>query len=173
MIADPRDPDVTQADYDEQFRVTMAVADTLQHVRTAIDRLEELSARTDSAVAWSASAGSSADAVAERLDSFAATMEGLERRLAGYQTDEGPAGLRSVSGLDRQYGTLLSNLNGGGGYGGGSTEGPPTEGALQRMRDLDAEWGVIFRAVADLLDNQLPDLDTEIERLGGPRIGAR
>ena len=111
------------------------------------------------------------DALAARIRTFATTIEGFERELNGYQTDEGLSGLRSVAGLDRQYGTLLSNLNGGGGYGGGSTEGPPTEGALQRKRDLDAEWGVISRGVTSLLDGELPALDAELERLGGPGIG--
>ena len=172
VVADPRDPDVTQADYEEQFRVSMAVADTLARLRTVIDRLDRIDAATDSAAAW-ASSSAGAAAVAGRIEAFTADLERLRRRLTSWETDEGPAGLRTVSGLDRQYGTLLGNLNGGGGYGGGSTEGRPTEGALRRQRDLDGEWRDLDRAVARLLDDDLPSLDAEIERLGGPRIGSR
>ena len=157
-------------DYEEQFRVTMAVADTVTRLRGAIDRLEEVDAQVDSLIAWAESAGSRADDAAERARAFQTTTEALQRRLTSYRTDEGPSGARSIAGLDRQYGSLLGSLNGGGGYGGGSTEGPPTAGALQRKRDLDAQWGALSGSLADLLVEDLAALNVEVERLGGPVI---
>ncbi len=97
-------------------------------------------------------------------------MEALQRRVTSHQTDEGPSGLRTIAGLDRQYSSLLGSLNGGGGYGGGSTEGPPTAGAVQRKRDLDAEWGVLSQSLEKLLVEDLAALNVEVERLGGPVI---
>jgi hypothetical protein len=41
VLPDPNDPDLTQDDYDEQFRVTMAVQDTTEVVRAALGRLRD------------------------------------------------------------------------------------------------------------------------------------
>ena len=173
VVPDPRDPEATMADYEEQFSVSMAVADTVTRLRGTIDRLKEVDAQVDSLIAWAEAAGSRADDAAERARTFQATTEALQSRLTSYRTDEGPSGGRSIAGLDRQYGSLLGSLNGGGGYGGGSTEGRPTAGALQRKRDLDAEWGVLSQSLARLLEQDLAALNVEAERLGGPVIEVR
>ena len=157
-------------DYEEQFRVTMAVADTVARLRGVIDRLQEVDEQVDSLMAWAEKVGSSADGAAAQAGAFVTKMEALQRRLTSYRTDEGPSGARSIAGLDRQYGSLLGRLNSGGGYGGGSTEGPPTAGALQRKRDLDAQWGALSGSLADLLVEDLAALNVEVERLGGPVI---
>jgi hypothetical protein len=170
VVPDPRDPEVTMVDYEEQFRVTMAVADTVARLRGVIDRLQEVDEQVDSLMAWAEKVGSSADGAAAQAGAFVTKMEALQRRLTSYRTDEGPSGVRTIAGLDRQYGSLLGSLNSGGGYGAGSTEGPPTAGALQRKRDLDAQWGALSGSLADLLVEDLAALNVEVERLGGPVI---
>ena len=170
VVPDPRDPEVTMVDYEEQFRVTMAVADTAARLRSAIRQLQGVAEQADSLIAWAEAAGSQADGAAAQAHEFVATMEALQRRVTSHQTDEGPSGLRTIAGLDRQYSSLLGSLNGGGGYGGGSTEGPPTAGAVQRKRDLDAEWGVLSQSLEKLLVEDLAALNVEVERLGGPVI---
>ena len=152
-------------DYEEQFRVTMAVADTVARLRGVIDRLQEVDEQVDSLMAWAEKVGSSADGAAAQAGAFVTKMEALQRRLTSYRTDEGPSGVRTIAGLDRQYGSLLGSLNSGGGYGAGSTEG-----ALQRKRDLDAQWGALSGSLADLLVEDLAALNVEVERLGGPVI---
>jgi hypothetical protein len=171
VVPDPGDPDVTLAAYREQFRVSMAAADTLGRVRDAIQRLESIDAQVDSLATWAE--GAEAEGLAERVRTFAATLERLQQQLTSHETDGGPPGLRTLAGIDRQYSSLLGNLNGGGGYGGGSTEGAPTAGALERQRDLDAEWGVLSRGLARLLEAELAELNVEVERLGGPVIEVR
>jgi photosystem II stability/assembly factor-like uncharacterized protein len=173
VVPDPLDPDVTLADYEEQFTVSMSVAERLDEIRTTVDRLEDVHAQADSLIAWAEATGSGAASVAEQARSFVGTLEQLEHRLTARDTDEGPSGMRTIAGLDRQYGSLLGNLNSGGGYGGGSTEGRPTEGALERKRDLDAEAGVLLRATTNLLEQELPTLNAEVLRLGGPVIEVR
>ena len=173
VVPDPLDPEITLADYEEQFRISMAVADTLARVRDAVERLEALEAGVDSVVAWAEDGGGERAEMAEEAGALASTAETLRRRLTTYQTDEGLPGLRSIAGLDRQYSSLLGNLNGGGGYGGGSTEGPPTAGALQRKRDLDAEWQELSGEVERVLGQELASLNREIGRLDGPVIDIR
>jgi hypothetical protein len=170
IVPDPRDPEVTMVDYEEQFRVSMAVADTVARIREVIDRLREVDDQVDSLMAWAEEVGSSADGTAEQAGAFVTKVEALRRRLTSYQADDGPSGVRTIAGLDRQYGSLLGSLNSGGGYGAGSTEGTPTAGALQRKRDLDAQWGALSGSLADLLGVDLEALNVEVERLGGPVI---
>lgn len=173
VVPDPLDPEITLADYREQFRVSMAVADTLARVRDAIERLEAIDAEADSVMAWAGTQGSEVGDLVGRTRALVASADALHRRLTSHESDEGPSGLRTIAGLDRQYGSLLGNLNGGGGYGGGSTEGPPTAGALQRKRDLDAQWGELSGDLTRLLDEELAALNAEVERLGGPVIDVR
>jgi photosystem II stability/assembly factor-like uncharacterized protein len=151
VVADPRDPDLTQADYDEQFRVSMQVADSSAAVRTALVRLRGVRSEADSL-------GSAASDLAGALDEFIAQLDALERELTFVPVEGGPVGVREGDGLDRQYGTLLGFLNGGGGYGPGSAEGRPTLGALQRQRDLDRTWADVSQRLGVLLDRRWPEI---------------
>jgi photosystem II stability/assembly factor-like uncharacterized protein len=171
VVADPKDPHVTQADYDEQFRVSMAVADTAAALRAALARLRAVRGQLDTLRAWAGESGRSpgrVPAMARTLDEDLAALEG---ELTTRTFTDGPAGLRSVSGLDRQYGTLLGHLNGGGGYGPGSTEGRPTDGALERKRDLDTQWRDLSTRLERVLTDELATLNAEVERVGGQPIG--
>lgn len=53
-----------------------------------------------------------------------------------------------LAGLQADYGSLLSYLNSGGGYGAGAAEGAPTASGLSRKADLEAEWAEL-RTVAE------------------------
>ena len=69
-------------------------------------------------------------------------------------------------GLDLEYGALLNNLNSGGGYIAGSTEGRPTPGAIEKKRDLDLVWTQAKSLVEAALDTQTTAFNAEVSRLG-------
>jgi hypothetical protein len=79
-----------------------------------------------------------------------------------------PTGVRRPrgAGLDREYGTLFYYLNSRGGYGGGSTEGRPTAGAMERKRDLDRTWSQVRTSLETLLDREVAAFNGEVARLG-------
>ena len=151
VVADPRDPGLTQADYDEQFRVSVEVADSSAAVRTALVRLRGVRSEADSL-------RSAASDRAAPLDEFIAQLDAVERELTLVPVEGGPIGVREGEGLDRQYGTLFGFLNGGGGYGPGSAEGRPTLGSLQRQRDLDQTWADVSQRLRVLLDQRWPEI---------------
>jgi hypothetical protein len=165
VTADPRDPDLTQADYDEQFRVSMAVADTQAAVSAAVARIRSFRQRADSLLAWARDGGLDAARLGELHGALLAPLSELEGQLASTDRTDGPAGRRNVAGLDRQYGALLNHLNSGGGYGPGSTEGRPTAGALQRQRDLDAIWSGLAARLAGVVERELAAFNEEVARL--------
>ncbi|HSW29830.1 MAG TPA: hypothetical protein VLH75_10150 [Longimicrobiales bacterium] len=173
VVPDPLDPDVTQADYDEQFRVSMAVADTQAAVSAAVARIRAVRQQADSLLAWARDGGRDAAQLGELHRALLAPLAELEARLTSTERTDGSAGKRSVAGLDRQYGALLNHLNSGGGYGPGSTEGRPTAGALQRQRDLDAEWSGLAARLAQVEERELAAFNAEVERLGGAGAGPR
>ena len=169
VVADPLDPEITQEDYDLQFQTSLAVADTAAALRSALQRLDRAREHGDSVVAWTRRTGPDASGpLAELGGAFVTSLQEVRRELTSYETDEGPAGLRTVAGLDRQYGSLLGHLNGGGGYGPGSTEGRPTAGALERKAELDAQWRELAQRLERLLKEELERLNAEARVVGGP-----
>ncbi len=150
VVADPRDPGITQADYDEQFRVSVQVADSADAVRSQLERLRDVRAEADR---LRAGASEAAD-----IARFITDLDAIEKELTLVPVEGGPAGVREGLGLDRQYGSLLGFLNGGGGYGPGSAEGRPTPGALQRQRDLNAAWTDVSARLRALLDVRWPEI---------------
>jgi hypothetical protein len=79
-----------------------------------------------------------------------------------------PTGVRRPrgGGLDREYNTLMYHMNSGGGYGAGGTEGRPTEGALQRKRDLDAQWAELKAELEVALEEEVGAFNREVARMG-------
>lgn len=171
VVADPKDPGLTQADYDAQFQVSMAVADTAAALRAGLRRLRSVREQLDSLRAWAAGSGRSPGRVPAMVRALDGGLAALEGELTSRTLDDGPSGLRSEPGLDRQYGSLLGYLNGGGGYGPGSTEGRPTAAALELKRDLDQQWTELCGRLQRLLTEELAALNAEVERVGGKAIG--
>jgi len=164
------DPDLTRADYDEQFRVSMAVADTQAAVNAAVRRIRSVRQQADSLLAWARDGGRDAARLTELHRALLAPLAELEARLTSTDRTDGPAGKRTIAGLDRQYGALLNHLNSGGGYGPGSTEGRPTAGALMRQRELDAAWSGLAAQLAQVESLELAAFNAEVERLRGAGV---
>jgi len=168
VLPDPRDTDLTQDDYDEQFRVTMAVQDTTEALRAALDRLRDVRRQADEIVQRAREEGRPVGSLPDLADSLAARLVPMEAKLTSMDEPSTPTGDRRPqgAGLDREYGTLFYYLNSGGGYGGGSTEGRPTAGALERKEDLDRMWSRVRADLEALLDREVEAFNAEGARLG-------
>lgn len=166
VVKDPKDPRLTQSDYDEQFRVSMAVADTAAAVRRAVARIRSEREATDSLVALAGQREGGAGRLPELAATYTTILEELLGALTSAERSDGPAGLRTEAGLDRQYGSLMGHLNSGGGYGLGSTEGRPTPGAIERKRDLDALWSELSGRLERALAREGAAFAAEARRLG-------
>jgi hypothetical protein len=74
VLPDPNDPDLTQDDYDEQFRVTMAVQDTTEVVRAALGRLRDPRRQSGEIVQRARTSRREVGRLSEMADSLAARL---------------------------------------------------------------------------------------------------
>jgi photosystem II stability/assembly factor-like uncharacterized protein len=164
VLTNPRDPFTAQADYDEQYRVTVEVRDSLEAVRDALARVRSARSQADAIVLRVREAGREAGALPDLGRSLDARLATLEAELTSTERAEPP--LYTLPGLDRQYQTLFGNLNGGGGYGPGAVDGRPTAGAMERKADLDRLWSALRARVEVALDEEVAAFNAEVVRLG-------
>ena len=78
--------------------------------------------------------------------------------------------IRFAPRLDNQWVELYGRITGGDGYISGGADGPPQEGTLERLDDLQGEWEAVRARYIDLLENELRRFNEAVERLGLPAI---
>ncbi|HEX6909189.1 MAG TPA: hypothetical protein VF142_02290 [Longimicrobium sp.] len=167
VTGDPRDPSITQADYEAQHALSVAVRDTLDQVRTRLAALDTVAAQAKVIVRQADSTGVDAGGLRALADTLAARTAEARALLVPAR----PAGeLAAPAGLASQYGTLYGTLVGDGGYGAGSAEGRPTEGRVRRKADLDAQWNEVRPRVHRVLEEEVARFNAEARRLGLPAI---
>jgi photosystem II stability/assembly factor-like uncharacterized protein len=168
VLANPLDPSVTQADYDEQFRVSMDVHRASQEVRNAVRRIRDVREQAHAILARARSAGADVGTLPEIADALEARLRPFEADLTSVDDPTVPTGVQRPEGggLDQEYRALFYHLNSGGGYGAGSTEGRPTAGALEKKRDLDRIWGDLKIRLDEVLEGEVATFNEEVNRLG-------
>ncbi|MFC1661000.1 WD40/YVTN/BNR-like repeat-containing protein [Gemmatimonadota bacterium] len=168
VLANPNDPSVSQADYEEQFRVTMEVQLTSQDIRDALRGLRETRDQSRAVLARARSAEREVGDLPELADSMEARLAPLEAELTSVDDPTVPTGQKRPQGggLDREYRSLMNHLNSGGGYGPGSTEGRPTSGAMARKRELDGMWNRVRANLEEVLEAEVAAFNAEVARLG-------
>nr|MCU0634868.1 hypothetical protein [Gemmatimonadaceae bacterium] len=136
VTGNPSAPAITQADYDAQYALSIAVRDTLSALTALVGRAR--SARTQ-AQALSARIPASAGGVRAVLDTLVRAASALD--------DE----LTRPGGMQAQYQTLYGTLVGDGGYGSGSAEGRPSAARLSRAAELAPQWSAASTRLSDRL----------------------
>ena len=168
VLPDPKNPLVTQADYEEQFRVTMEVQETGEELRQALARLRAARDQAREILEKARTTRQETGDLQELADSMVARLAPIEAELTSVDDPSLPTAVRRPTGggLDREYGTLLNYLNSSGGYGAGGAEGRPTSGALERKRDLDQSWQEVRGRLESILDTEVEVFNAEVARLG-------
>ncbi len=162
VTGNPLDPDVTQADYEEQFRLASAVRDTLEAIYRAVGTIRSVRDQAHAVVERGRAAQRPLGRLPELQDTLAARLTAIERELI---RPEGQPRANHAR-LDNHYSSLLGYLAGSGGYGPGSAESRPTAGAYQRQRDLDAQWIPVRNRLTRVLAEDLAAFNAEVGRLG-------
>jgi photosystem II stability/assembly factor-like uncharacterized protein len=138
----------SQADYDAQYALSVAVRDTMSALTGTLDALRTVRA---GAQQLKTRAGGAA-AVTALADSLVLAVDAIDRA-SGPASATGPV---VPAGLAVQYQTLYGTLVGDGGYGSGSAEGRPSAARVARERELAGQW-VTMRAQADAVLGPLLD----------------
>lgn len=163
VTGDPRVPSITQAGYEAQYALSVAVRDTMEQIDRALRGLIDARGQATQIVTRADSAGGDVGtlrALADSLHARAAEVQALmvPARTAGE--------LATPARLAAQYGTLYGTLTSDGGYGAGSAEGRPTEGRVRRAADLDAQWTAVRARVERVWAEEVARFNAEARRLG-------
>jgi photosystem II stability/assembly factor-like uncharacterized protein len=153
VTGNPRAPGITQADYDAQYALAMAVRDTI----TALNRtLADVRALRKAVAVVPGTATSAATALDAALRSVETAIVPLP--VAGQ--------IGEPAGLSAHYATLYGTLVGDGGYGAGSAEGRPTASRQQRKADLDRQWQAVQTRLEALVAGELARFNAEAQQRG-------
>jgi len=168
VLPNPNDPDVTRADYEEQFRVTMEVQNSKREIQNALIRLRDTREQAREVISTARTAERNVGQLPEIFQAMEAAFATLEGELTSVDDTTVPVMEQPSQGggLDLEYDALMTFLNSGGGYAGGSTEGRPTTGAMEKKRDLDLVWTDLRGRVEAALDTQTAAFNAEVSRLG-------
>lgn len=163
VAGDPRNPSLTQADYEAQYALSVAVRDTIEQMDRRLAVLGSAAGQAREIVARADSGGADVGALRALSDSLRARVAEVEGLVAPARS----AGeLATPARLGAQYGTLYGTLVGDGGYGAGSAEGRPTEGRVRRKADLDVEWAAVRARIDRVLAQEVARFNAEAQRLG-------
>lgn len=169
VLPDPRLPEVTQADYDEQFRVAAEVRDSLEAVHDGIRRIRSAKGQIEETRERAEQLGHG-DEVGAVADSLAAELTSVEERLIQVKSESGQDPIRFPGQLDNQYAELYGNVTGTDGYIAGGPEGRPTAGAMARLQHLNTQWEELRIRLQAIFDTDVARFNQLIERLGIPAV---
>jgi PAS domain S-box-containing protein len=159
----------TAADYDTQFRVALAVRDTMTQVNEAIASLRAVREQVRAAVAQAERVGAS-PAVSGQADSLVTKGDALEGRLTDPRHKVGYDILRFGGRLDNQLNELYGNLTGTGGYINGGADAAPTKGQLERTTDLTREWNAVAAELRTFFERDVTAFNAAMVKLGLPPV---
>lgn len=165
LLADPRLPQVTQADYDEQFRVASAVRDSMNVANEAIAMIRSVKEQATRAVEQAGRVNRASD-VKPSADALADKLGGVEKALIQTKSESGQDPIRFAGQLDNELTELYTNLTGIDSYIYGGPEGRPTRGAMERMSDVMKVWTPLSARLRTILETDVPAFNELLRRLG-------
>ena len=169
MLGDPRLTEVTQADYQEQFRTGLEIRDSISAVTHAIGNLRAIREQVEDVVAKAAAAGQAA--TLEPLgDTLQAKAKDVHEEMQQTKNQSGQDPIRFPPKLDNQFIELYNYVTGVDGYIAGGPEGRPTPGAYERLDDLNQNWAAVRGRYLGILQNELARFNEAVQRLGLPAI---
>lgn len=165
LLADPRIPEVTQADYDEQFRVASALRDSMNVVNQSLELIRSVATQAKQAVELAGRVGRVAD-VTPAANELSAKLSGVEGALNQTKSESGQDPIRHAGKLDNQLVELYANITGDDSYIYGGPEGRPTRGATERLGDVLREWAPLSAQLRTIIERDVPAFNEMLRRLG-------
>jgi hypothetical protein len=171
VLPDPRTATlIVQADHDAMLGAALAVRDSLDVLQRSLAALRSLKAQATTAVELAAALGTEGQ-LKGAADTLKATMAGVEERFTQVKSESGQDPIRHAGQLDNQLLELYGNLTGSNGYISGSGEGRPRAGALERLGDLNKQWGQERARYEQILRVDVPRFNERAQRAGvGPLV---
>lgn len=165
VLADPRVTDIAQGDYEEQFRMALALRDSMNAVNRALETIRSVREQATRAVEQ-AGRIDRANEVKPAADALAAKLGGVEGELNQTRSESGQDPIRHAGKLDNQLVELYGSITGTNGYIVGAGDGRPTRGATERLADLLREWAPLSARVRAIMAQDVPAFNALLQRLG-------
>jgi hypothetical protein len=172
VLADPRLDNVTQQDFDEQFRLSIQVRDAMNELYGSIRRVRDVREQLKAVAERARSAGyggsiqTEADAIVEKLTE-------VEEIMVQTKNKSGQDPIRFAPRLEMQFVALYENVTGVDEYRSGGPEGKPTPGAYERFEDLKTEWNEAKGRLQSILDSEITRFNQTLQSEGVPPIMLR
>jgi photosystem II stability/assembly factor-like uncharacterized protein len=169
VLKDPRLDHVTQRDFDEQFRLSIAVRDTLNQMYAAIRQTQSVSDQVVSAMERVEEAGLT-DEFGGIADTITAGLTDVEEAMTQTKNQSGQDPIRFAPMLDSQFLSLYEYVTGVDGYRYGGAEGRPTQGAIDLFADLNLRWVVLRDRLSVILNSDVNEFNELLRNNGVPGV---
>lgn len=168
VLADPRLPEITAADYEEQLRLGLAIRDSLDGAVLAFETLRSVRDQTTGALEQAGRLNRQAE-LKPAADSLLGKVSAVENEINQTKSKSGQDPIRFAGKLDNQLAELYGFVTGTDGYIAGGAKGRPTRGAMQRFDDLAREMAAVMSRYRAVIDRDVARFNEVLRRLGlGP-----
>ncbi len=168
-LADPRLPEVSQADYDEQFRVAAAIRDTINQVYDGIRQAVSIRGQVESASERAEEIGVG-DQVTPLADTITTRLTDVQREMTQTENQSNQDPIRFAPMLDNRYVALYEYVTGEDSYRFGGPEGRPSDGAYDLFNTLNVEWVSVRASLERVLQEDVARFNDLLQRLGVPGV---
>ncbi|MEM6765325.1 MAG: glycosyl hydrolase [Bacteroidota bacterium] len=158
--ADPR-WEATEADLQEQFRLTREVQSSLEEIHENIGKIRSIKAQTKEMAKRAVKAGydRSLMIMAEELG---VKLTEIEEELIQVKNESSQDPINYPPRLDDQFAYLYSTVNG--------QDARPTQGCYDRYQDLKAEYKAYQDRIDKIIAEDVQAFDSAMEDAGVPRV---
>ncbi|MBK8247377.1 MAG: glycosyl hydrolase [Gemmatimonadetes bacterium] len=165
LLADPRLTTLTQADYDEQFRLGSAIRDSINVVQNALETIRAVREQAQRAVEQAARINQDG-AVRPAIDSLTGKLGSVELDFSQVKSQSGQDPIRFAGKLDNQLMELYGFVTGSDGYIAGGPKGRPAPAAAARLADLGKELAPASGRLRTIIERDVAALNELLKRLG-------
>lgn len=165
ILGDPRLTRVAQADYEEQFKLAIALRDSINAVNRSIEIARAVKEQAERALEQATRVGRDSE-VKPAADSLNTKLTGVEVELIQVKSESGQDPIRHAGKIDNNLAEVYGFVTGTDGYIHGGPEGRPSAGAYERMADVLKEWAPVSRRLQLILDRDVPAFNQLLQRLG-------
>ncbi|MFN8570776.1 MAG: hypothetical protein U0132_01890 [Gemmatimonadaceae bacterium] len=165
VMGDPRLTTVSQADYEEQFKVGITLRDSINAVNRSIELARAVKEQATRALEQAGRVGRDPE-VKPAADSLNGKLTAVEVDMIQVKSESGQDPIRHAGKIDNNLAEIYGSVTGTDGYIHGGPEGRPTRGAYERMADVLKEWAPVAQRLQVILDKDVPAFNDLLKRLG-------
>ena len=146
LLPDPRLPEISAADYEEQLAVGLQLRDAITNMHEKIGELRDIKEQIN----WLTKRSNDQE-IAALAASITEELTSFEEQLMQTKNQSNQDPIRFAPRLDNQFVELYNYVTGQDGYISGGAEGRPRQAAYQRKADVEKEWKKVKEKVEEAI----------------------